>query len=131
MLLSGLIKPQGTPGLVLLRLREGAFSAIFSEPMLLELLDVVSRPKFTQKYNLGSEDSLALMGLLLLRGEAVAPKRRIQACRDPQDDKFLEAAVDGRADALVSGDADLLALHPFEGTPILSPAAFLLQLESA
>ena len=130
MLLSGLIKPIGPPGQVLFRLREGAFSAIFSEPMLLELLDVLTRPKLMQKYNLGSEDSLALMGLLLLRGEAVAPKRRIQACRDPQDDKFLEAAVAGRADALVSGDADLLALHPFEGTPVLSPVAFLARLES-
>lgn len=127
-LVSGLIKPQGTPGRVLTRLRDEAFSVIFSEPILLELLDVLSRPKLMQKYHLGSEEALALISLLMLRGEAVTPTRRIQACRDPQDDKFLEAAAAGQANALVSGDADLLALHPFEGLPVLTPSAFLEQL---
>ena len=49
----------------------------------------------------------------------------ITACRDPKDNKFLEAAIAARADVIVTGDADLLALHPFRGIPILSPAAFL------
>ena len=49
----------------------------------------------------------------------------IRACRDPRDDKFLEVAVHGRADAIVTGDADLLALHPFRGIAILTPAAYL------
>ena len=46
-------------------------------------------------------------------------------CRDPDDDKFLELAVSGNADYLVSGDDDLLALHPFREIPILRPAEFL------
>lgn len=49
----------------------------------------------------------------------------IRACRDPRDDKFLEVAVNGRADAIVTGDQDLLTLGPFRGIPILSPAAYL------
>lgn len=49
----------------------------------------------------------------------------IRACRDPRDDKFLEVAVHGRADAIVTGDQDLLALNPFRGVPIFSPAAYL------
>jgi uncharacterized protein len=49
----------------------------------------------------------------------------IRACRDPRDDKFLEAAVHGRADAIITGDLDLLALDPFRGVRILSCAAFL------
>jgi putative PIN family toxin of toxin-antitoxin system len=49
----------------------------------------------------------------------------IRACRDPKDDKFLEVAVHGRADAIVTGDADLLALHPFRGIAILTPADYL------
>jgi len=49
----------------------------------------------------------------------------IVACRDAKDDKFLEAAVAGTADAIVSGEADLLTLHPFRGISILSPTAFL------
>ena len=47
---------------------------------------------------------------------------RIAACRDPTDDKFLELAVNGRADLIVSGDADLLVLDTFRGIPIITPA---------
>jgi putative PIN family toxin of toxin-antitoxin system len=51
----------------------------------------------------------------------------IRACRDPRDDKFLEVAVHGRADLIVTGDSDLLALHPFQGIAILTPAEYLEQ----
>ncbi len=50
---------------------------------------------------------------------------RIQACRDPKDDKFLELAVSGRGSHIVTGDSDLLALHPFQGIQILPPHRFL------
>jgi putative PIN family toxin of toxin-antitoxin system len=49
----------------------------------------------------------------------------IRACRDPRDDKFLEVAVHGRADVIVTGDVDLLTLHPFQGISILTPAEYL------
>ena len=48
----------------------------------------------------------------------------VTGCRDPKDDKFLELAVNGRADVIVSGDADLLVLEAFRDIPILTPAAF-------
>lgn len=49
---------------------------------------------------------------------------RITMCRDPKDDKFLELAMSGRADVIVSGDSDLLVLDRFRDIPILTPAAF-------
>ena len=49
----------------------------------------------------------------------------IRACRDPRDDKFLEFAVHGQADAIITGDLDLLALNPFRGIVILTPADYL------
>lgn len=49
----------------------------------------------------------------------------IRACRDPKDDKFLEVAVHGRADLIVTGDRDLLDLNPFRGIAILTPAEYL------
>ena len=55
----------------------------------------------------------------------VAIIRRIQACRDPKDDKFLELAVNGEADLIISGDEDLLTLHPFMDISILSTADYL------
>ncbi|MDE2844360.1 MAG: putative toxin-antitoxin system toxin component, PIN family [Chloroflexota bacterium] len=45
-------------------------------------------------------------------------------CRDPKDDKFLELAVSGQASHIVSGDQDMLELHPFRGIPVLSPRSF-------
>jgi len=69
------------------------------------------------------------VALILLRGETVVPKRRITICRDPKDNMFLEAAVDGGADDFVGGDDDLLHLEAFEGIPIITPAEFLAKLD--
>jgi uncharacterized protein len=55
----------------------------------------------------------------------VSITERIAACRDPTDDKFLELAVSGRADCVVSGDADLLILSAFRGIPFITSAAFV------
>ena len=52
-------------------------------------------------------------------------------CRDPDDDKVLETAIMGEADALVSGDQDLLEMSGFAEVPILGPAAFLERLDRA
>jgi len=51
--------------------------------------------------------------------------QEIRECRDPKDDKFLEAAVNGRAGIVVSGDGDLLHMHPFRGISILTPSDYL------
>ena len=51
--------------------------------------------------------------------------RRVAACRDPRDDKFLDVALAGEAAAIVSGDKDLLVLNPWRGIPILTPADFV------
>jgi uncharacterized protein len=62
---------------------------------------------------------------VLAAAELVGITQRIAACRDPKDDKFLELAVSGHADLIVTGDADLLALNPFQEIPIVTPAAFV------
>lgn len=62
---------------------------------------------------------------LLAEAELVSIIDRITACRDPKDDKFLELAVNGHADLIISGDADLLALDPFREIPIVTPAGFV------
>jgi putative PIN family toxin of toxin-antitoxin system len=63
--------------------------------------------------------------------EIVPVIQSITACRDPQDNMFLEAAVNGRADLIITGDKDLLALHPFLGIAILSPATYVARIETA
>jgi len=133
-LVRAVIKPSGTVGPVLLRLRHGHYTLLYAQSFLEELIDVLNRPRIRDKYRLTDQDIQTVVSLILLRGEAVVPpeneKERITACRDPKDAKFLEVAVAGKADVIVSGDQDLLVLHPFAGIPILPPAAFLQMLDA-
>jgi putative PIN family toxin of toxin-antitoxin system len=62
---------------------------------------------------------------MLEAAELMAITETVAACRDPKDDKFPELAINGKAEIIVSGDADLLALNPFRGIPIVTPAIFL------
>jgi len=86
-----------------------------------EVFEVVQRPRI-------AENTVPLFAARLRRifagAELVTITERVAACRDPKDDKFLELAVNGHADLIVSGDADLLALDTFRGIPIITPAAF-------
>ena len=116
-------------GPVLLRLRQGEYTLLYALPLLEELVDVLNRPRIREKYQLTDQDIQTTVSLILLRGEAVATNEQITACRDPKDDKFLEVAVAGEADVIVSGDQDLLVLHPFSGIPIVQPATFLHMLD--
>lgn len=86
-----------------------------------QLFEVVARPYLARLISPASSKWLVE---LMARAEPVEIAERIVACRDPTDDKFLELAVTGRADVIVSGDNDLLVLDPFRGIPILTAARF-------
>jgi putative PIN family toxin of toxin-antitoxin system len=87
-----------------------------------QLFEVVARPYFD---SLIDPDARAWLKKLMVAAELVTITERIVACRDPTDDKFLELAVNGHADLIISGDGDLLALNPFRDTPIITPAIFV------
>lgn len=125
---SALLRKQGTTGAVLSALRDGRFTAIYSTEIVVEIIDVLGRANFRTKYHIEPDDITALVNLIRLRGELVTPTHRVTACRDPKDDKFLEAALAMQTDCIVSGDSDLLDLNSFEDIPILRPAEFLARL---
>ena len=129
-LVRALIMPQGSVGPVILHLREGHYTLFYAWSLLEELVDVLNRPRIRVKYNLSEQDIHTVVSLILLRGEEVKNPEPIRACRDPKDNKFLEVAVSGEADVIVSGDEDLLVLNPFRRIPILPPADFLKMLGS-
>jgi uncharacterized protein len=87
-----------------------------------ELFITLARPRLAPLIPLRFRDWLSE---LLAAAELVTITDRVTACRDPKDDKFLELAVSGHADLIISGDADLLALNPFRGIPIVTPADFV------
>ena len=96
---------------------------LISVPVLLELAEVLSRKKLN-KY-LFEEERMRFLIALLKEAELVEITEVVTDCRDVKDNKFLELAVSGKADCIVSGDDDLLVLNPFRGIPILTPKEFL------
>ena len=96
---------------------------VASADTLDELASVLIRSRFDRYRNL--EVRRGFLNALVLDSEVVTVTHSITACRDPKDDKFLELAVSGNATHVVSGDRDLLALHPFRGISIVSPHDFL------
>jgi uncharacterized protein len=117
---SAALKASSWPGAVVVWLEKngGLLKTAVTEQ---ELFEVMVRPRFA-----GGIQPLhiATMRRIFARAEAVPITETVIACRDPKDDKFLELALNGHADVVVSGDADLLTLNPFRGVPILSPATF-------
>lgn len=96
---------------------------LLSRATMEELAEVLVRPKFDRYLTIAERQEF----LLYIEGAAqlVPITSPIRACRGPRDDKFLELAVHGEADCLVTGDADLLSLHPFHSVAIVTPAAWL------
>lgn len=96
---------------------------LFSESTMDELKRVLFRPKF-DRY-LGREGRATFLAQLESIAEMLPAIQIIRECRDPTDDKFLEVALNGRADVIVTGDADLLRMNPWRGIKILTPADYL------
>lgn len=90
---------------------------------LAELSEVLSRSKF-RRY-IDEEDIRRFLAALARESQWIDAGVQITACRDPKDDKFLSLAVSGHATHIITGDSDLLALHPFQGIQILQPQVFL------
>ena len=96
---------------------------LLSFAALAEVYDVLGREQFRRYVTL--EDARRFLAALARQAEWIDVSSHIAACRDPNDDMFLELAVDGHASHLITGDHDLIALHPFRGVDILTPHAFL------
>lgn len=118
---SAALKDESLPTLAvhLVAQRGGLLKSLATEQQLFEVL---GRQHLVTLVPLAT---VAWFRQVLAAAETVTIAERIAACRDPTDDKFLELAVNGKADVLVSGDGDLLDLNPFRNIPIVTPAAFV------
>jgi uncharacterized protein len=119
---SRLLLPGSTPARAV-RKAMGTGQMLISEAILEELAEVLSRSKFDRYVSI--EDRRQFIRMLGRVAEMVPIMYKIRASRDARDDKFLELAVNGNAELILTGDRDLLVLNPFRGIPILSPAAYL------
>jgi len=121
---SRLIRPGSVPGCAVIKAWNEA-ETLISTAIWTESCTVLQRPKFARYIGHGLLEPY--LSNVWAAAEPVSILSSIRVCRDPKDDKFLEVAVHGGADAIVTGDADLLALNPFRGVAILTPRAYLEQ----
>ncbi|MCO6497352.1 MAG: putative toxin-antitoxin system toxin component, PIN family [Chitinophagaceae bacterium] len=96
----------------------------FSNATMNEFIEVLFRKKF-DRYFLNDEEKWRTIGRITLNAEYFFTKETITACRDPKDNKFLELAVAAKASCIITGDSDLLVLHPFREVPIVNASDFL------
>ena len=87
----------------------GQFELLLSDPIVHEVGNVLGRPEVLRKLRMTSIEAAALLELLRRRGTWIAPTISIRQSRDPDDDKFLECAVAGGADYVVSADTEYCA----------------------
>ena len=127
---SGLISPMGKPAAILKALRSRRFTLVSSPPINEEIIEVFDRPRICDRYGLG--DRIFDVSFILWEvAELVIDLPGVRVCSDPEDDKFLAAAVGGRAHYLVTGDVgDLLHLGEYKGVAIVSPRDFVSRLKT-
>lgn len=100
---------------------------IFSNELLEEFIDVVSRPKFKKYFS--TKDIEKILEYFYQFGELVKIQSDIKVCRDEKDNFLLNLSVDSKADYLITGDKDLLILEKIEDTRILTFSEFIEPLE--
>ncbi|HYD69631.1 putative toxin-antitoxin system toxin component, PIN family [Azospirillum sp.] len=118
---SALLKPNSTPAAAV------QFAFIQAEPLVsLDCLEELRQTLDSRKLRpvIRPEQAAELLSAIG-KHRSIPVREAITACRDPKDDKFLSLAVAGDAECIVSGDNDLLVLHPFRGVAILRPSEFL------
>jgi putative PIN family toxin of toxin-antitoxin system len=125
--IAALISPTGAARQLVDAVLDHDIDILMSEETFAELVSRLDRPKFdryreTQAWNLFLSELVELSSWHEDAGTAAG------ISRDADDDKFLALAVTGQADAIISGDSDLLELVTLEGIPVLTPAKFLQRL---
>jgi putative PIN family toxin of toxin-antitoxin system len=111
----------GPPGEIMALAAARQLQLLLSPPLITELRRVLR-----EKFEFG-DDALYLAETLVRRaGIVVEPTRTLMLItEDPEDNRVLEVAAEGKADVIVSGDRHLLTLRVFEGIPIMSPRQLL------
>jgi putative PIN family toxin of toxin-antitoxin system len=126
-MISALIQPKGASGqIVASLLEESSFELIVSPAILAEVRRALSYPK-VRRYIRASDEDLALWVVSLeLITQPVEGNLRVNAvAEDPDDNKYIEAAVEGLAQFIVTGDRHLLSLKSYQDIRIVTPRAFL------
>ena len=119
-LVAAIVFPGGRGEAALRRIIEERDQLVFSKPILDELLVMLAR-----KFSRDAEELAHVAVFLADLAHYVNPRRRLQVVKDEPDNRILECALTGRAEAIVTGDHALLALHKYRGVNIVSLCEYL------
>lgn len=126
MVISAAIRPSGAPGRIVTELlARDAFTLVISPAIVAEIEAALGLTKIRRYLRDPDEAPLWLADILVIADLVEDTGAVVGICRDPADDMVLSAAREGRAELIVTGDADLLALVECEGIAIVTPRAFL------
>lgn len=125
-LVSGIISPKASPAKIISSWQQREFILITSEEIIDELKEVFGYSRISKKYNLNQKIIDRYLRMFRAFAEVCRPKEKIKAIKvDPEDNKFLEAALVNDAEFIVSGDRHLLALKDFKGIKIIKAEEFV------
>jgi putative PIN family toxin of toxin-antitoxin system len=120
-----LINPKGRWGRLLFE-HPDKYVIVLSPEIVKEILDVINRPDLHRRFpEMAEMPRMRLVLSQIEEAEVVEPRKRLEVCRDPNDNKFFECAVAADADYIVSEDNDILAVEEYEGIKTVSTAEFL------
>lgn len=123
---SAAVRPEGPPGQIVGRfLQGGAFEIVMSQAIVEEVLRALSYPKVRKYIRPGLDPELWFEDIVVLAHLVAGDREFERVSKDPDDDKYIAAAVEGRAGFVVAGDSDLLDVKEYDGIRIVSPRAFL------
>jgi putative PIN family toxin of toxin-antitoxin system len=129
--MSAVLSPAGTPAMVLDCWRGGRFVLVLSTAILEEIYRVLHYPKIATRHRWPEEQIRAFVDALASQAMITPGALTLAVIEDdPADNRYLECAVEGEADFLVTGDQLLLNLGVYQGTQILTPRAFLDALQA-
>ena len=123
---SAYIRPEGPPGQIVERfVRDAAFEVVLTGPIVEEILQALSYSKVQKAARSKTDPELWFEDIVVLSQLVAGGVEVPRLCSDPDDDKYVAAAVEGRAAFVVTGDPDLLTLGEHEGIRIVTPRLFL------
>ncbi len=127
---SAYIHPEGTPGQIVERfLRLNSFELILTAGIVDEVIAVLSHPKVRKAARSNVDPELWFEDLVVLSQYVAGDVEVPRLSNDRDDDKYIAAAIEGRAAFVVTGDPDLLELGAYEGIRIVNPRTLLDLLE--
>jgi uncharacterized protein len=127
---SAAVRAEGPPGQLIRKfLRGGPFEIVLSQPIVDEVTRALNYPKVRKYIRPGLDPELWFEDILVLAEFVAVEHEFVGASKDPDDDEYIAAAIESRAQFVVAGDSDLLELKEYRAIRIVSPRVFLDLLE--